>query len=43
MCRDLYYRNPTLFKNQDYVDQLVDDVAFTFGVGRDDLNIVRFL
>ncbi|XDG01593.1 hypothetical protein ABKA04_001208 [Annulohypoxylon sp. FPYF3050] len=28
-----------LFGSQQYVDNLVDDVAFTFGVGRDTLNI----
>ncbi|KAI1206884.1 DNA topoisomerase IV, alpha subunit [Annulohypoxylon truncatum] len=38
--RNIYYQNPDLFGNQPYVDNLVDDVAFTFGVGRDVLNIV---
>ncbi|KAJ8127986.1 hypothetical protein O1611_g5650 [Lasiodiplodia mahajangana] len=38
--RAVYYQNPDLFGNQRYVDELVDDIAFTFGVGRDALNIV---
>lgn len=39
--RNIYYQDPVLFGSQEYVDRLVDDVAFTFGVGRDALNIVR--
>ncbi|KAI1123806.1 Spo11/DNA topoisomerase VI subunit A [Nemania abortiva] len=38
--RAIYYQNPELFGNQRYVDELVDDIAFTFGLGRDALNIV---
>ncbi|KAI8959076.1 DNA topoisomerase IV, alpha subunit [Daldinia sp. FL1419] len=38
--RNIYYQNPDLFGSQQYVDNLVDDIAFTFGVGRDALNIV---
>ncbi|KAI1469872.1 DNA topoisomerase IV, alpha subunit [Daldinia caldariorum] len=38
--RNIYYQNPDLFGSQQYVDSLVDDIAFTFGVGRDALNIV---
>ncbi|KAI1078690.1 DNA topoisomerase IV, alpha subunit [Whalleya microplaca] len=38
--RNVYYQNPGLFGSQQYVDNLVDDIAFTFGVGRDALNIV---
>ncbi|KAI2613417.1 DNA topoisomerase IV, alpha subunit [Hypoxylon sp. NC1633] len=38
--RAIYYQNPDLFGSQQYVDCLVDDIAFTFGVGRDNLNIV---
>ncbi|KAI1404960.1 DNA topoisomerase IV, alpha subunit [Hypoxylon fuscum] len=38
--RNIYYQNPDLFGSQQYVDTLVDDVAFTFGTGRDALNIV---
>ncbi|KAI5918868.1 Spo11/DNA topoisomerase VI subunit A [Camillea tinctor] len=38
--RNIYYQNPELFGSQAYVDKLVDDIAFTFGVGRDALNIV---
>lgn len=40
LLRFVYYQNPELFGNQRYVDQLVDDIAFTFGVNRDALNIV---
>ncbi|KAI0408260.1 Spo11/DNA topoisomerase VI subunit A [Xylaria palmicola] len=38
--RGIYYQNPELFGTQRYVDKLVDDLAFTFGFGRDALNIV---
>ncbi|TGJ80516.1 hypothetical protein E0Z10_g8244 [Xylaria hypoxylon] len=38
--RAIYYQNPELFGSQRYVDELVDDIAFTFGLGRDALNIV---
>ncbi|KAI1372750.1 DNA topoisomerase IV, alpha subunit [Hypoxylon crocopeplum] len=38
--RNIYYQYPDLFGNQQYVDNLIDDIAFTFGVGRDALNIV---
>ncbi|KAI2465197.1 DNA topoisomerase IV, alpha subunit [Annulohypoxylon bovei var. microspora] len=38
--RNIYYQNPDLFGSQQYVDNLVDDIAFTFGVGRDALSIV---
>ncbi|KXJ93479.1 Spo11/DNA topoisomerase VI subunit A [Microdochium bolleyi] len=38
--RNIYYQDPGLFGSQDYVDRLVDDIAFTFGVSRDALNIV---
>ncbi|KAI5859521.1 DNA topoisomerase IV, alpha subunit [Durotheca rogersii] len=38
--RNIYYQNPDLFGSQRYVDNLIDDIAFTFGVGRDALNVV---
>ncbi|KAB5529027.1 Spo11/DNA topoisomerase VI subunit A [Coniochaeta sp. 2T2.1] len=38
--RNIYYQNTDLFKHQRTVDSLVDDLACTLGVGRDDLNIV---
>ncbi|KAI1145622.1 Spo11/DNA topoisomerase VI subunit A [Nemania diffusa] len=38
--RAIYYQNPELFGSQQYVDELVDDIAYTFGLGRDSLNIV---
>ncbi|KAI1391641.1 DNA topoisomerase IV, alpha subunit [Hypoxylon trugodes] len=38
--RNIYYQNPDLFGSQQYVDKLVDDIAFTFGVGRDALSVV---
>ncbi len=40
--RAIYYQNPELFGSQRYVDELVDDIAFTFGLGRDALNIVSY-
>ncbi|KAK7911223.1 hypothetical protein PG985_013704 [Apiospora marii] len=39
-CRSIYYHNPELFESQRYVNELVDDIAFMFGVGRNELNIV---
>ncbi|KAK3901430.1 Spo11/DNA topoisomerase VI subunit A [Staphylotrichum tortipilum] len=38
--RNLFYQNPDLFKTQSTVDDMVDNLAFTLGVGREDLNIV---
>ncbi|KAI1813777.1 Spo11/DNA topoisomerase VI subunit A [Poronia punctata] len=38
--RAIYYQNTDLFGSQRYVDNLVNDIAFSFGVGRDALNIV---
>ncbi|KAE9364749.1 DNA topoisomerase IV, alpha subunit [Stipitochalara longipes BDJ] len=38
--RDMYYRDPALFMRQAVVDRYVDDIAYTFGVGRDALNVV---
>ncbi|KIM32154.1 hypothetical protein M408DRAFT_214618 [Serendipita vermifera MAFF 305830] len=35
--RDIYYRDVALFKRQSVVDNLVDDIAATFEVERDDL------
>lgn len=37
---NLYYQDADLFGSQAVVDQLVDDLAYTLGVGREDLNIV---
>ncbi|KAI5364770.1 Putative spo11/DNA topoisomerase VI subunit A, spo11/DNA topoisomerase VI, subunit A [Septoria linicola] len=37
--RDIYYRDPALFGNQRYVDQYVDDIAYTFGMTRSHLNV----
>jgi meiotic recombination protein SPO11 len=39
--RNIYYQNPDLFKSQSAVDEMVDNLAFTLGVCREDLNIVR--
>lgn len=36
----IYYQHKELFEKQRVVDELVDDVAFTLGANRDDLNIV---
>jgi meiotic recombination protein SPO11 len=41
--RNIYYQNPDLFKSQSAVDEMVDNLAFTLGVCREDLNIVRGL
>ncbi|PMD37215.1 DNA topoisomerase IV, alpha subunit [Hyaloscypha variabilis F] len=38
--RDMYYRDPELFVRQAAVDRYIDDIAYTFGVGRDALNVV---
>ncbi|KAL2172499.1 hypothetical protein VTG60DRAFT_5253 [Thermothelomyces hinnuleus] len=38
--KNIYYQNPELFKSQSAVDDMVDNLAFTLGVGREDLNIV---
>ncbi|PMD12317.1 DNA topoisomerase IV, alpha subunit [Hyaloscypha hepaticicola] len=38
--RDIYYRDPELFMRQAVVDRYIDDIAYTFGVGRDALNVV---
>ncbi|MCJ1409440.1 hypothetical protein MMC19_003521 [Ptychographa xylographoides] len=37
--RNIYYKDPTLFLKQRTVDRYVDDIAFTFGVQRADLNV----
>jgi meiotic recombination protein SPO11 len=39
--RDIYYRDPALFSHQAVVDRYVDDLAFTFGISRAFLNVVR--
>lgn len=38
--RDIYYREPELFMKQEVVDRYVDDIAYTFGVNREALNVV---
>ncbi|KAK4142312.1 Spo11/DNA topoisomerase VI subunit A [Dichotomopilus funicola] len=38
--RNIYYQNPGLFKSQSFVDVMVDNLASTLGIGREDLNIV---
>ncbi|KAK3308553.1 Spo11/DNA topoisomerase VI subunit A [Chaetomium strumarium] len=38
--RNIYYQNPDLFRSQSAVDDMVDNLAFTLGVGRENLNIV---
>ncbi|KAK3185636.1 endodeoxyribonuclease [Lecanicillium sp. MT-2017a] len=37
--RHIYYQHQDLFETQQNVDEIVDDVAFTLGIGRNDLNI----
>ncbi|KAK5993755.1 Meiotic recombination protein rec12 [Cladobotryum mycophilum] len=38
--RHIYYQHQDLFEAQRNVDELVDDLALTLDIGRDDLNIV---
>lgn len=38
--RHIFYQHQDLFERQTQVDDLVDDIAFTLGIGRADLNIV---
>ncbi|KAK3942482.1 Spo11/DNA topoisomerase VI subunit A [Diplogelasinospora grovesii] len=38
--RNIYYQDIDLFKSQSAVDEMVDNLAFTLGLGREDLNIV---
>ncbi|KAF2488355.1 DNA topoisomerase IV, alpha subunit [Lophium mytilinum] len=37
--RDIYYRSPDLFVKQAVVDRYVDDIACTFGISRNLLNV----
>ena len=39
-AREIYYRDPELFQNQNVVNRYVDDLAFSFGVRRASLNVV---
>lgn len=39
--RDIYYNDPVCFGSQRVVDMLVDDIAYTVGVDRAALNVVR--
>ena len=39
-CRNIYYKDPALFKTQLTVDYYVDIIAYTFGVSRLALNVV---
>ncbi|KAJ4256725.1 endodeoxyribonuclease [Fusarium torreyae] len=38
--RHIFYQHQDLFEKQSQVDELVDDLAFTLGISRGDLNIV---
>ena len=40
LCRNIYYKDPALFKSQTVVNRYVDILAYTFGVQRADLNVV---
>ncbi len=42
-ARNIYYRDPALFKSQHVVDRYVDILAFTLGVRRANLNVVSSL
>src|ERR1700722_8636942 len=37
--RDIYYRHPSIFKNQMQLDHALDNIACTFDIPRDALNI----
>ncbi len=38
--RNIYYKDPSLFKTQTVVDRCVDALAYTFDVPRAKLNVV---
>ena len=40
LFRNIYYKDPTLFKSQTTVDHYVDIIAYTFDVSRLALNVV---
>jgi meiotic recombination protein SPO11 len=43
LSRNIYYQNKDLFgDNQDALDQIIDNLAFTLRLGREDLGIVGF-
>lgn len=39
--RDIYYIDPAYFKSQSTIDSIIDDIAYTIGVDRVALNVVR--
>lgn len=39
--RDIYYIDPEYFRSQTIVDGVIDDLAYTIGVDRAALNVVR--
>ena len=42
-CRNIYYKDPELFKSQKVVDRYVDILSYTFGIQRAALNVVSRL
>lgn len=40
LSRNIYYKDPALFRSQNVVDRYIDIVAYTLGVQRADLNVV---
>lgn len=40
--RDIYYKDPSLFRRQAVVDCYVDDLAYSFRVPRASLNVVSY-
>lgn len=42
-AREIYYRDPELFQNQNVVNRYLDDLAFSFGVRRASLNVVGYI
>lgn len=39
----MYYKDPELFMSQVVVDRYVDDLAYTLGISRGAMNVVRIL
>ena len=42
-ARDIFYKNPNLFRNQSVVDRCIDNLAYTLAETRNSLNVVRLL
>ena len=40
MCRDVYYRDPALFRKQSCVDRIIESLAYTLLIPRSCLHVV---